>query len=990
VKAGKITIDLSAGTAQFVADLEKAGSKLRDFQNTANNAGNSGKQAFGHIADGSAHAVTGVQATSAALRTLEGNMTNNLRAAERFLANTLNLGGALQKIFPIVGGIAFLGVISELVTKANEAYEAFKRMAEAPKRIAGEFQKLSAPVRVANDELALTNDRLSNSIAKLEGKPQNGLVIALDEARLASDKLAESLGRSLDAVGKLLQEESISAIEGAFTGNAKTSDLAENFKKLQASLADISLKSGEQELATNDPTAQAKLYKDATDDRKTAVIDYVSTLRTQLAEAEKLQKQHDNPQRPAARPAPKLNSDGIPIATPGDFQKPGTAVPLAQGAPADQATRIAALKGQIDVLQQYLRGIQLTEQNTGLVKTKDLLEAAAANAKLGQGPRDKINELRATLAGVNAEVKAIGTEKNPYAESLAKGAAAAGKDLEQLNKQLTETHQKPVNLAQSATIQNLERQIALGEANKKVAEDWAKRLENIERLSAESAVQTELDNQKRDATLKTLNEEVTAAEKLAAAERLGPEAARRAQNEIGLTKIDDPAIQAANRRLLDAEQDAQNAKTIAQLQRQTDATLRLVNAQRGSVDAQRAAELATIRASGQAPDVIEAQIKAQQAAYELQDKLDLRNGSAMDGMRAYFEELANQSHSAAAEIHETLKSTFEGVNDQLSRLMTGQKTSWASFFQGLGQQISKLALGNLEQGLAAKLKGVMTGAGGRHPMDEKGPVGGILQKIGGIFTGGAATRDGNSAATALFVTLAGANGLPQFDVNGKAGDGATGETTTPSADAPDSSEAGDTSAKKTLPGWMKTLSNGYRKLPSVGSLLLKDAIGIAGGLATKGLQSVGGGSDSSDNSTRTVGFAAGGRPHVGKLAIVGERGPELFIPDRSGTIIPNHKLKFGGARAFGGNVDAGNAYLVGERGREVFSYGAPGEEAGHRAAAAGGGVTNVYNIDNRGTDAAAAEQRTKAGIIAAHQSAVVTASHVMQERAARLPRGGRH
>lgn len=37
-------------------------------------------------------------------------------------------------------------------------------------------------------------------------------------------------------------------------------------------------------------------------------------------------------------------------------------------------------------------------------------------------------------------------------------------------------------------------------------------------------------------------------------------------------------------------------------------------------------------------------------------------------------------------------------------------------------------------------------------------------------------------------------------------------------------------------------------------------------------------------------FAAGGRPEVGKLALVGERGPELFVPDAAGTVIPNDQL----------------------------------------------------------------------------------------------------
>jgi len=42
------------------------------------------------------------------------------------------------------------------------------------------------------------------------------------------------------------------------------------------------------------------------------------------------------------------------------------------------------------------------------------------------------------------------------------------------------------------------------------------------------------------------------------------------------------------------------------------------------------------------------------------------------------------------------------------------------------------------------------------------------------------------------------------------------------------------------------------------------------------------------------GFADGGRPPLGKLSMVGERGPELFVPDQAGTIIPNHALGGGG------------------------------------------------------------------------------------------------
>lgn len=48
-------------------------------------------------------------------------------------------------------------------------------------------------------------------------------------------------------------------------------------------------------------------------------------------------------------------------------------------------------------------------------------------------------------------------------------------------------------------------------------------------------------------------------------------------------------------------------------------------------------------------------------------------------------------------------------------------------------------------------------------------------------------------------------------------------------------------------------------------------------------------------------FADGGVPPVGKVSLIGERGPELFIPKQSGTVIPNHLLG-GGQGAAQNNI----------------------------------------------------------------------------------------
>ena len=59
-------------------------------------------------------------------------------------------------------------------------------------------------------------------------------------------------------------------------------------------------------------------------------------------------------------------------------------------------------------------------------------------------------------------------------------------------------------------------------------------------------------------------------------------------------------------------------------------------------------------------------------------------------------------------------------------------------------------------------------------------------------------------------------------------------------------------------------------------------------------------------------FANGGRPPVGRPSIVGERGPELFVPSRAGTIIPNHEL--GGSTSVVVNVDASGTEVQGNQG----------------------------------------------------------------------------
>ncbi|HZL43013.1 MAG TPA: phage tail tape measure C-terminal domain-containing protein [Verrucomicrobiae bacterium] len=86
--------------------------------------------------------------------------------------------------------------------------------------------------------------------------------------------------------------------------------------------------------------------------------------------------------------------------------------------------------------------------------------------------------------------------------------------------------------------------------------------------------------------------------------------------------------------------------------------------------------------------------------------------------------------------------------------------------------------------------------------------------------------------------------------------------------------------------------------------ILKGVFGGAGG--TSSLETVGIGSMLSG----LMGFASGGRPEVGQPAVFGEKGPELWIPDSAGTVIPNSALTSGNGSGLVGGGGAGGLTVV--------------------------------------------------------------------------------
>ena len=160
--------------------------------------------------------VSSMQASSAAIRVMEGGITGNIRAAERFISMLPGVGAALKAAFPLVGGIALAGVFVRI---GEEAVKFVQKMNEIP---ANPFEGLISSAKLSNDQLAISNDRLAMEIAKLEHKPVNAMALALDQARDSSDKLFASLTRANAAFNEAMGKDNIGTFKGLWNNMAPT------------------------------------------------------------------------------------------------------------------------------------------------------------------------------------------------------------------------------------------------------------------------------------------------------------------------------------------------------------------------------------------------------------------------------------------------------------------------------------------------------------------------------------------------------------------------------------------------------------------------------------------------------------------------------------------------------------------------------------------------------------------------------------------------
>jgi lambda family phage tail tape measure protein len=287
------------------------------------------------------------------------------------------------------------------------------------------------------------------------------------------------------------------------------------------------------------------------------------------------------------------------------------------------------------------------------------------------------------------------------------------------------------------------------------------------------------------------------------------------------------------------------------------------------------------------------------------------NVGANEALADYIDGVAN----VAKDTEKLFSKAFQGLEDTLTDFVTTGKGSFKELAQSISADINRILIRqNITGPLAEMIQGGFKsgdGVGGAI----KGFLGNIFPGSGGGTKGAGTTSGGGFSLDGIF-SAGGSNGLVAtpgvFDgtlgglINGTFGGGGLGGGGIGSVLG--GIFGGGGGALGGLGGALGGLFGGGGS-PSAGldrgDAAIVDAIGVSttsivtaitvgstgaaagsgglSGLLTKGIGSLFGGGDT--YGFTDLGFAAGGRPPVGRPSIVGENGMELFIPDTPGRIL---------------------------------------------------------------------------------------------------------
>lgn len=730
VKAGQVVIDITAGTSKFVVDMEKAKGTIKEFGNEA---------------------VGSHKAAVAAGKALEGQIFNNTRAADAFLINVLKLGPALKIAFPLLGGLAFAGMLADT---GKKVYDFFKQLQEAPEKAKASFAGLLQPLKLTNDELDLTNIKLANQIARLEHKPENRAAQALAETKVEADKLAASLQTDIEKLEKVMMEQEVTFWQKA-GGQAGNSDVVNWSKNLAKDLRELE--------------AQG-----ATPEQYKAKFEWYKTQANKgIIDAQKRSQPHQ------------------------DVMKDSSGNVLAYGARwagEDEAANLRSLNTFVTDLDREQSLIDKTGQHSKLATRLGDLEASKAASEAAKQAHEKelhgweegfaflksIQELSLSdelrfwklklsyvtdIGGAGAdEYRNILERVGNYTQQIAKQNRERLKASDQEDLKQYENHIKDIGDAaiESGTSGAKARLAALQASD---SSDSGQSADKIA-YTLQAIEQAKLEVYKEETA--ELKKQIEQSQKLASIQVQANEQSGIAGNAGKRQALE---LAYASQRSHSFQEEIAYKKALAAID-QADLAIKLQGLQ---------AEVVLDYMAGNYVKMSEDALKVRAMMLEIDTKrkvteIDIASLEAnhlttlKSGLDAFIKESKDKAQEPGQILYEGLNSALDKTSDNLAKLFTGQKTKWKDEFKSIGEQMLQSQIkSSLQKAIgisgtpkgtandpiytksAGGVPGVSSGSGGGGLFGGGSQGGGIfslLKKVpflSGLFSNGGAASAGSMA-----------------------------------------------------------------------------------------------------------------------------------------------------------------------------------------------------------------------------------------------------
>lgn len=686
-----------------------------------------GARAIRSVGEESEFTASRVQMASANIRLLEGNVLRNVRAGEAFLSQFQALQGAFAVGFQIAGMAAIAVALFELGDKAYHAYQNVVNLK-------GAIEGLNATQVSVDKHLAQLGDQTEQHVEDILSK-NVGRSAGLQQKQAYQSNKGVDLSEYFynDAVKKLPDD-----VKGNYETLYKSvapADIPDRLSKITSEVNKLN-----EALAYNKQGNFGEYITKVGDFGAKDSRDPVAYIQARLTLAKQIQTQLEAASTDRAAGLDALSSD---IAAAAKEEAEKRKRQTEEAARKSQEAARKAIEAQKALWQSEDDSIKIAGGQTSALEAWMWQSRIDALKKGSAGYAEQLRYTQHQLAAALAESRKQDAEDAKRGDEQQAKNQLTQFDLQRDSYQ-TSGRRTPQQLADLAGIQMLQ---ALPANIKEATDRW---------------------RQAQDAADKYADEAQKAADKAALAA-----VQQKAQYDLASLVIE---LQTGQVSKLDAAQ--QTANIHAEQYRQTMIALKKALADANAIDP----------AGAQAVNA-QAAIDKAEAERRIQIMQDAANAAAASWQGALRNANANwvqDAQDSAKQVAQFYGQAVNGLNDNLSDAVTGQKTNWSGYAQGLSKTLAADSLKHLEApvlgalGLAkadgskenpyfvqivggagftgtSGVSGLLHefGHGGGDDDDSSSGFGGFLKKAGGfiasIFGGGRAVGGGVNANTSYLV-----------------------------------------------------------------------------------------------------------------------------------------------------------------------------------------------------------------------------------------------